>query len=226
VKALILMHNIDVMHQEHNVGESILSTCMSFTDKTKDNHKVRKDLALICNRPSLELKSCGGKPHAPFCLKARDRKEVLIWLKNMKFPDGYAAGFRRAVNLDTGKLSGVKSHDYHIFMERLLSVMFRGYMDDDVWTALAELSHFYIQLCAKEIKKDMMEKLEDEIPVLLCKLEKIFPPGWFNPMQYLLVHLPYEAKIGGPQQYSFISHQSEIEQLNETLRQRDEEQRQ
>jgi hypothetical protein len=31
---------------------------------------------------------------------------------------------------------------------------------------LAELSHFYRQLCAKEIKKDMMEKLEDEIPVL------------------------------------------------------------
>jgi hypothetical protein len=28
-------------------------------------------------------------------------------------------------------------------------------------------------------------------------LEKIFPSGWFNPMQHLLVHLPYEAKIGG-----------------------------
>jgi hypothetical protein len=80
-KALILMHNIDVMHQERNVSESILSTCMSFVDKTKDNHKARKDLALICNRPSLELKSHGGKLGAPFCLKARDRKEVLIWLK-------------------------------------------------------------------------------------------------------------------------------------------------
>jgi hypothetical protein len=68
-KALILMHNIDVMHQECNVGESILSTCMSFMDKTKDNHKAKKDLALICNRPSLELKSHSGKPHAPFCLK-------------------------------------------------------------------------------------------------------------------------------------------------------------
>jgi hypothetical protein len=45
----------------------------------------------------------------------------------------------------------------------------------------------------------MMEKFEDEIPVLLCKLEKIFPPGWFNPIQHLLVHLLYEAKIGGPQ---------------------------
>jgi hypothetical protein len=49
-KALILMHNINIMHQEHNVGESILSTCMAFADKTKDNHKVRKDLAQLCNR--------------------------------------------------------------------------------------------------------------------------------------------------------------------------------
>jgi hypothetical protein len=122
-------------------------------------------------------------------------------VKNLKFLDGYAAGFRSAVNLDTGKLSGVKSHDYHIVMERLLPVMFRGYLDDDVWMVLAKLRHSYRQLCAKEIKKDIMEKLEEEILVLLCKLEKIFPPGWFNPMQHLLVHLPYEARTGGPQQY-------------------------
>jgi hypothetical protein len=103
-------------------------------------------------------------------------------VKNLKFPNGYAAGFWRVVNLDTGKLSGVKSHDYHIFMERLLPVMFHEYLNNDVWMTLAELSHFYRQLCAKEIKKDMMEKLKDEISVLLYKLEKIFSPGWFNPM--------------------------------------------
>jgi hypothetical protein len=173
-KMLILMHNIDVIHQEHNVGECILSTCMAFADKTKDNNKERKDLAQLCNRPSLELKSSNGKPRVPFCLKPKERKEVLIWLQNLKFPDGYATGFRRAVNLESGKLSGVKSHDYHIFMKRFLPVMFHGYLNDDVWKALAELSHFYRQLCAKEIKKEMMEK---EIPMLICKLEKIFPPG-------------------------------------------------
>jgi hypothetical protein len=91
-------------------------------------------------------------------------------------------------------------------MERLLPVMFHEYLDDDVWTTLAELSHFYGQLCAKEIKKDTTDKLEDETPVLLCKLEKIFPPGWFNPLKHLLVHLPYEAKIGGPQQYRWMYH--------------------
>jgi hypothetical protein len=46
-----------------------------------------------------------------------------------------------------------------------------------------------------------MEKLEQQIPVFVCKLEKRFPPGFFNPMQHLLVHLPYEAKVGGPVQY-------------------------
>jgi hypothetical protein len=127
-------------------------------------------------------------------------------VENLKFLDGYNNGFRRAANLELGKLSGVKSHDYHIFMERLLPVMFHGYLDDDVWMALAELSHFYRQLCAKEIKKEMMEKLEEEIPVLKCKLEKIFPPGWFNPMQHLLIHLPYEAKLSGPQQYRWMYH--------------------
>jgi hypothetical protein len=59
-KVLILMDNIDVMHQEHNFGESILSTCMAFMDKTKDNHKAMKDLAQLCNRPSLELKSAAA----------------------------------------------------------------------------------------------------------------------------------------------------------------------
>jgi hypothetical protein len=136
-------------------------------------------------------------------------------LKKLKFPDGYAVGFRRAVNLESGKLSGVKSHDYHIFMERLLPVMFHEYLDDDVWMTLAELSHFYIQLCAKEIKKEMMEKLEEEIPVLICKLEKIFPLGWFNPMQHLLIHLPYEATLGGPEQYRWMYH---IERALKNLR--------
>jgi hypothetical protein len=95
--------------------------------------------------------------------------------ENLKFPNGYAVGFRKAVNLEPGKLSGVKSHDYHIFIERLLPIIFRGYLDDNVCKALAELSHFYKQLCAKEIKKETMEKLEEDISVLIYKLKKIFP---------------------------------------------------
>jgi hypothetical protein len=110
------------MHQERNMGESIISTCMNITDKTKDNPKARKDLALICRRPTMELGENQKKPHAPLSIKPKRKKQLMKWLKNLKFPDGYVACFRRSVILKTGKFSGLKSHDYHIIMERLLPV--------------------------------------------------------------------------------------------------------
>jgi hypothetical protein len=54
------------------------------------------------------------------------------WMKVLKFPDGYATGLRSSVNVVIGKLTGLKSHDYHIIMERLLPIIFRGYLDDAV----------------------------------------------------------------------------------------------
>jgi hypothetical protein len=100
-KALILMHIIDVLHQECNDAESMVMTCMNFLKKSKDNKQAKNVLAMICHRPSLELTARGTKPQAPFCLKAKERKEVMMWMKNLKFPDGLAAGFRRAVNFVT-----------------------------------------------------------------------------------------------------------------------------
>jgi hypothetical protein len=124
----------------------------------------------------------------------------------LKFLDGYATGFRRPVNMATWKLIGLKSHDYHIIMKRLLLVIFRGYFNDAMWTVLAELSYFYRKLCTKEITVEMMHKLEKVILVLLCKMEKNFHLGFFNLMQHLLINLPYEAKVGGPVQYMWMYH--------------------
>jgi hypothetical protein len=82
-------------------------------------------------------------------------------------------------------------------MERLLPTMLHGYFDTDLWKMFAELSYFYRQLCAKQVSKMMMQKFKKEISILVYKMEKVFPPGWFNAMQHLLVHLPWEAKVGG-----------------------------
>jgi hypothetical protein len=142
--ALILMHNINGMHQERNVAESIVSTCLDIMGKIKDNFKARRDIVDVCNRPSFELDERGGKPCALFVLKV---------MKRLKFLDGYDAGLKRCLNMMTGKIYGLKSHDYHIIMERLLPVLLCGYLDDEIWEALVELSYFYRQLCAKEIKK-------------------------------------------------------------------------
>jgi hypothetical protein len=61
----------------------------------------------------------------------------------MKFPDLYAANIKQAVNISTSKLNGLKSNDYHIFIERLMLVMFHGYLKTDLWKMLTELSYFY-----------------------------------------------------------------------------------
>jgi hypothetical protein len=37
-------------------------------------------------------------------------------------------------------------------------------------------------------------------------MEKFFPPRFFNSMQHLLIHLSYEAKVGGPIQYRWMYH--------------------
>jgi hypothetical protein len=58
-------------------------------------------------------------------------------MKGMKFPNGYAAGLRPSMNVTIGKLTGLKSHNYHIIIERFLPVIFWGYLDDAMWMVLA-----------------------------------------------------------------------------------------
>lgn len=51
------------------------------------------------------------------------------------------------------------------------------------------------------LKLEDLEKLEKSIKVTICKLEKIFPLDFFDPMEHLTIHLPYEAIaaiVGGP----------------------------
>jgi secreted trypsin-like serine protease len=79
-----------------------------------------------------------------------------------------------------------------------MPIMFRGCFDADLWKIFTKLSYFYRQISAKQVSKSMMQKIEKEIVVLTCKMEKVFSPGWFSAMQHLLVHLPWEAKVLGP----------------------------
>ena len=42
-----------------------------------------------------------------------------------------------------------------------------------------------------------MKCLEEDIPIVLCKLERIFPPSFFDSMEHLPIHFAYEARIAG-----------------------------
>ena len=50
----------------------------------------------------------------------------------------------------------------------------------------------------------VVEQLQENIPILLCNLEKIFPLGSINVMEHLAVHLPYEVLLRGPVHYRWM----------------------
>jgi len=64
-----------------------------------------------------------------------------------------------------------------------------------------EISHFFRDTCSSKLNVEYIERLQTNIVETLCKLEMIFPPSFFDSMEHLPIHLPFEAKARGPVQY-------------------------
>ena len=60
------------------------------------------------------------------------------------------------------------------------------------------------QLTALSLNVEELTVMDEQIPVVLCNLEKIFSPNFFDSMEHLLVHLTYEALIVGPVHYRWM----------------------
>ncbi|KAL9390464.1 hypothetical protein Peur_019069 [Populus x canadensis] len=206
-KTNLLRHNLDVMHIEKNVFENIFNTVIDVKGKTKDNIKARLDVALFCNHKNMELVCDGSrvaKPKASFVLEKNAQLLVYKWLKSLRFPDGHASNISRLVNTEECRLYGMKSHDCHVFMQTLIPLAFRDLLPKGIWDALTEISHFFRDICSSKLNVDHIERLEKNIVETICKLEMIFPPSFFDSMEHLPVHLPFEVKVGGPVQYRWM----------------------
>ena len=97
-----------------------------------------------------------------------------------------------------------KTHDCHILLQRILPAALRGLVRKDVYEVLAELGRFFRQLCSKTVKADALHQMKNNIVIILCKLEKIYPPAFFDVMVHLAVHLLDEALLRGPVQYGWM----------------------
>ncbi|XP_042962406.1 uncharacterized protein LOC122296669 [Carya illinoinensis] len=202
-----IRHNLDVMHIEKNICDNIIGTLMNISGKTKDHPNARRDLSTLNIREELHLiqdRQRISMPQACYTLYGAERTGFCNWLHGVKFPDGFASNIARCVSVSDCKISGMKSHDCHIFMQRLLPVAISRYLRQDVRLALTELSTFFKELCASTCKKEVLERLQTDIVFILCKLEMIFPPTFFDIMVHLAYHLPREALLAGPVQYRWM----------------------
>ncbi|WMV09410.1 hypothetical protein MTR67_002795 [Solanum verrucosum] len=206
-KCLLLRHNLDVMHIEKNICDNIMGTIMNVKGKTKDTIKTRLDLQEMNIRPELHPIKNGEKievPTACYTLSPEDKHKLCLFLKNLKVPDGFSSNISQCVNLKDHKISGLKSYDCHVLLQHLLPLALRGMLSKEVCEPLIELSIFFSVLGSKELRIDSLEHIETQIPTTLCKLEKVFPPSFFDVMVHLPVHLATEVKIAGPIHYRWM----------------------
>lgn len=206
-RTLLLCHNLDVMHIEKNIFDSIIGTMMNIDGKTNDSLNARLDMQDMGIRPKLQPREEDGKlvyNQAPYTLSANDIKALCQWLLKLKVPDGYSSNISRCMNARECSISGMKTHDCHVFLERLLPLVVRELLPKDPRDAIIEICYFFKELCAKVLRAEDLELLEKSVFITLCKLEKLFPPTFFDIMVHLPIHLAWEARIVGPVQYRWM----------------------
>ncbi|KAK4389777.1 hypothetical protein Sango_2314700 [Sesamum angolense] len=138
---------------------------MDIKGKSKDNLNARKDLAIICNRPELQVdeRRPNVMPKAVYTLTKDHKRKVCEWVKCLRFPNGYASNLSRYVDMRELRLYGMKSHECHIFMQKLIPVAFREMVPEHVWSALTEVSLMFQVLCSTTLDIRKVQELEDSV---------------------------------------------------------------
>ncbi|GJT29683.1 hypothetical protein Tco_0909958 [Tanacetum coccineum] len=204
---LLLKNNLDVMHIEKNALEALLNTLLQ-NDKSKDTLKARQDLETLRVRKELWLvKKPNGKfekPHPKYSFTAENRKHFCKFIKGVRLPDGFGSNFKQKVTVDDNNITGMKSHDCHIMMHRLLPYGVQRYLPKNIAAPIIELCLFFKQLCARTLMQQDMAKAKKQSISIMIELEKIFPPAFFDIMIHVAIHLPDEAILGGPLRYRWM----------------------
>jgi hypothetical protein len=73
---LMLRHNLDAMHIEKNICESLIATILNITGKTKDTTKARLDMKDLGTKKELQFVEDGDSCEMPFARYTLSQKQV------------------------------------------------------------------------------------------------------------------------------------------------------
>lgn len=193
-----MRHCLDLMHCEKNVCENILKILFG----EKDTPSTRVDMQLRNIRPHQWLQSASPNndkffiPDVSYVLSSEDWALFLLTLKSLKTPTSYVSSLHRRIS--KGKLSGLKSHDYHILMQQILPLCLRNIGNDKLVGAIVRVSRLFQKLCAQVIEPLNERELLEDCAETMCLIEKEMPPQFFDIMFHLTWHLVQELFICGP----------------------------
>jgi len=184
------------MHVEKNVCDSLIGTILNINGKTKDGLNALLDLIEMNIHGELAPIEMGKRTYLPPASYTMSKDEKISFcqcLKGVKVPQGHSSNVKSLMSMQDLKLIGLKSHDFHIFMQQLLPVAIRGILPKNVRHTITHLCSFFSSICCKIIYPSKLDELQNEIVVILCELEMFFPPSFFDIMVHLAVHLVREV---------------------------------
>ncbi|CAL9005354.1 unnamed protein product, partial [Prunus brigantina] len=167
-KYLPVRHALDVMHIEKNVCDSIICTLLEIPGKNKDGIAARLDLLNMGVKTDLQ----------PEYGERRTRLPPGPW------------------NLSRAEKREVCNSFYGMKVPEGYSSNIKNLKPARY--AITRLCFFFNAICAKTVDVSKLDKLEEDVVVTLCLLEKYFPPSFFDIMVHLVVHLVREVPLCGP----------------------------
>ncbi|GKC19929.1 hypothetical protein Tco_1022079 [Tanacetum coccineum] len=188
-----LIDDLKVLWAKTGVETIDVATCLKFNMRAMVIWTINDFLA----RSSLSGWSGQGYRACP-TNGGEDRKKFCQFIKGVKLPDGFGSNFKHKVTDNDTNITGLKSHDYHIMMQRLLPYGLQQYLPPNVAKPLIELCLFFKQICSQTLMVDDMLKAQSKVIDILFNLELIYPLAFFDIMIHLVIHLPLEAIFGGP----------------------------
>nr|GEY75990.1 hypothetical protein [Tanacetum cinerariifolium] len=100
----------------------------------QDTVKERQDLKRFGIRSDLWLGQTKNgkclKPQAAYSFTPENRKKFCQFIKGVKLPDGFGSCFKHKVTDNDTNITGLKSHDCHIMMQRLLPYELQNYLPE------------------------------------------------------------------------------------------------
>jgi hypothetical protein len=137
--SLLIRHNLAVMHIEKNICERILGTLFKLDGKCKNGENAQLDMEHLRIRPDQHPVIKDDKYTLPSALYELDkdaRESLCEFLYGVKMPDGVSSNIRRCVDVKSCKVSGLKTHDYHLILQKLLPLVARRNSPEAVVIAL------------------------------------------------------------------------------------------
>ena len=150
-----------------------------------------------------------------FTLSPNELEQFFKCLLGVKVPFGYSGHISRYLDPKKHCFSGMKSHDCHVMMTQIIPVAMRGIMGKHVRDTLTGLCNFFDVINRKSITVKQLNRLQEEIIVIICELEIYFPPTFFDVMVHLLVHIVDDIIQLGP---TFLHNMMPFERMNGVIK--------